>query len=135
MQEEGINVVFGVEGLKIHSKLLYIGSKNGDIACIGTGNFHEGNARTYTDYLMMTARPQIVSEVEKVFSFIDRPFSQVRFRELMVSPNSMKLRLLKMIDTEIANARNGREAWIKIKINHITDTDMVKSSIRLHKPV
>lgn len=126
MQEEGINVVFGVEGLKIHSKLLYIGSKNGDIACIGTGNFHEGNARTYTDYLMMTARPQIVSEVEKVFSFIDRPFSQVRFRELMVSPNSMKLRLLKMIDTEIANARNGREAWIKIKINHITDTDMVK---------
>lgn len=126
MQEEGVNVVFGVEGLKIHSKLLYIGSKNGDIACIGTGNFHEGNARMYTDYLMMTARPQIVSEVEKVFSFIDRPFSQVRFRELMVSPNSMKSRLLKMIDTEIANARNGREAWIKIKINHITDPDMVR---------
>lgn len=75
MQEEGVNVIFGVEGLKIHSKLLYIESKKGNIACIGTGNFHEGNAKIYTDYLMMTARPKIVNEVAKVFDFIDRPFS------------------------------------------------------------
>ena len=125
MQEEGVNVIFGVEGLKIHSKLLYIESKKGNIACIGTGNFHEGNAKIYTDYLMMTARPKIVNEVAKVFDFIDRPFSPFRFSELLVSPNSMKSRILRMLDTEIKNAGEGKEAWVKIKINHITDTDMV----------
>ena len=125
MQEEGVNVIFGVEGLKIHSKLLYIESKKGNIACIGTGNFHEGNAKIYTDYLMMTARPKIVNEVAKVFDFIDRPFSPFRFNELLVSPNSMKNRILRMLDTEIRNAGEGKEAWVKIKINHITDTDMV----------
>ena len=125
MQEEGVNVIFGVEGLKIHSKLLYIESKKGNIACIGTGNFHEGNAKIYTDYLMMTARPKIVNEVAKVFDFIDRPFSPFRFNELLVSPNSMKSRILRMLDTEIRNAGEGKEAWVKIKINHITDTDMV----------
>ena len=125
MQEEGVNVIFGVEGLKIHSKLLYIESKKGNIACIGTGNFHEGNAKIYTDYLMMTARPKIVNEVAKVFDFIDRPFSPFRFNELLVSPNSMKNRILRMLDTEIKNVSEGKEAWVKIKINHITDTDMV----------
>ena len=125
MQEEGVNVIFGVEGLKIHSKLLYIEAKKGNIACIGTGNFHEGNAKIYTDYLMMTARPKIVNEVAKVFDFIDRPFSPFRFSELLVSPNSMKSRILRMLDTEIRNAGEGKEAWVKIKINHITDTDMV----------
>ncbi len=126
MQEEGVNVIYGVEGLKIHSKLLYIESKKGSIACIGTGNFHEGNARMYTDYLMMTARPRIVNEVEKVFDFIDRPFSQMRFKELMVSPNSMKSRILRLFDNEIKNAVAGKEAWVKMKINHITDIDIVK---------
>ena len=125
MQEEGVNVIFGVEGLKIHSKLLYISSKKGDIACVGTGNFHEGNAKVYTDYLMMTARPSIVSEVAKVFQFIDRPFQQVRFSQLLVSPNAMKNRILHMFDTEIKNAKEGKEAWAKIKINHITDPDVV----------
>lgn len=125
MQEEGVNVIFGVEGLKIHSKLLHITTTKGNLACVGTGNFHEGNAKTYTDYLMMTARPRIVNEVEKVFYFIDRPFSQVRFRELMVSPNSMKTRIIRMLENEIKNALAGEEAWVKIKINHITDPDIV----------
>ena len=125
MQEEGVNVIFGVDGLKIHSKLLLIESKKGNIACIGTGNFHEGNAKVYTDYLMMTARPKIVGEVAKVFDFIDRPFSQFRFNELLVSPNSMKSRILRMLDTEIKNAGEGKEAWLKMKINHITDVDIV----------
>lgn len=126
MQEEGVNVVFGVEGLKIHSKLLHIESTKGNIACVGTGNFHEGNAKIYTDYLMMTANPKIVNEVHKVFDFIDRPFAPVRFNELLVSPNSNKTRVLRLFDNEIRNARQGKEAWVKIKINHITDEDMVK---------
>ncbi len=125
MQEEGVNVIFGVDGLKVHSKLLYIESRKGDIACIGTGNFHEGNAKVYTDYLMMTARPKIVKEVTKVFDFIDRPFAPTHFRELLVSPNAMKNRLLRLLDTEIENAHAGKEAWVKLKLNHITDEDMV----------
>ena len=133
MQEEGVNVIFGVEGLKIHSKLLLIESKKGNIACIGTGNFHEGNARIYTDYLMMTARPKIVNEVAKVFDFIDRPFSQVRFNELLVSPNSMKSRILRMLDNEIRNASEGKEAWLKMKINHITDIDVVSKLYQASK--
>ena len=133
MQEEGVNVIFGVEGLKIHSKLLYIESKKGNIACIGTGNFHEGNAKVYTDYLMMTARHKIVNEVAKVFDFIGRPFSQFRFNELLVSPNSMKSRILRMLDMEIKNANEGKEAWVKMKINHITDTDMVSKLYQASK--
>ena len=125
MQEEGINVIFGVEGLKIHSKLLYIKSSKGDIACVGTGNFHEGNARMYTDYLMMTARQGVVAEVAKVFDFIDRPFAPMRFKELLVSPNSMKTRILRLFDTEIKNAQEGKPAWVKMKINHITDPEIV----------
>ena len=125
MQEEGVNVIYGVEGLKVHSKLLYIESKKGNIACVGTGNFHEGNAKVYTDYLMMTARPRIVNEVAKVFEFIDRPYIHPRFQELMVSPYAMKSRILRMLDTEIKNAKEGKEAWLKMKINHITDKDVV----------
>ena len=74
---------------------------------------------------MMTARPAIVGEVARVFQFIDRPFQQVRFNQLLVSPNSMKNRLLRLFDTEIKNAKEGKEAWVKMKINHITDIDMV----------
>ncbi len=125
MQEEGVNVIFGVEGLKVHGKLLYVESRKGDVACIGTGNFHEGNAKVYTDYLMMTARPGLVKEVKKVFDFIDRPFAPIRFQELLVSPNAMKSRLLRLLDAETEQARAGREAWVKMKVNHVTDEDLV----------
>lgn len=125
MQEAGIHVIFGVEGLKVHSKLVHIKAKGGSIACVGTGNFHEGNAKVYTDYLMMTARPSLVREVEKVFDFIEQPFKPVRFRELLVSPNEMKPKVLRMIDNEIKNAKHGREAWLKMKINHVTDVDVI----------
>lgn len=75
---------------------------------------------------MMTARPQIVREVKKVFEFIQKPFKPVKFRELLVSPNEMKPKLLKLISEEIHNAKEGHEAWIKVKINHITDEDIVE---------
>ena len=125
MQEAGIEVIFGVEGLKIHSKLLLISSRKGDIACIGTGNFHEGNAKVYTDYIMMTARKSLTNEVAKVFDFIGKPFKPVRFRELLVSPNEMKPKLIRLINDEMKHAKEGKEAWIRMKINHITDEDMV----------
>lgn len=126
MQEAGVNVVFGVEGLKIHSKIIHIGRKRGkDIAVVGTGNFHEGNARVYTDYFLMTARPDIVREVDQVFGVIKRPFEIPKFKSLIIPPFNMRARFLQLIDDEIAAARKGKTAWIKIKINHITDTEMV----------
>ena len=75
--------------------------------------------------MMMTARPQIVREVKKVFEFISKPFKPVKFRELLVSPNEMKPKILRLISDEIRNAKEGLEAWIKVKINHITDEDVV----------
>ena len=127
MQEAGIHVVFGVEGLKVHSKITHIGMKSGnDIACVSTGNFHEGNARVYTDYMLMTADRRITREVDSVFSFIEKPYVPVKFKELLVSPNDMKKRFIKLINDEIRNKRAGRPAYIRIKINHITDEKMVR---------
>lgn len=127
MQAAGINVVFGMEGLKIHSKITLIRLTSGQgLACISTGNFHEGNAAAYTDLLMFTARPNITAEVEKVFRFIEKPYTQPHFKELLVSPNDMKRRFMTLIDQEIKNHLAGRPAYIKVKINHITDPQMVQ---------
>ena len=127
MQDAGIHVIFGVEGLKVHSKITHIGFKNGtDIACISTGNFHEGNARVYTDCLLMTANRAIVQDVDRVFRFIERPYSPIKFRELLVSPNEMKKRFLRLIDAEIKNHRAGLPSGIRMKVNHITDPIMVE---------
>ena len=127
MQDAGIHVIFGVEGLKVHSKITHIGMKRGnDIACISTGNFHEGNARMYTDYMLMTAARNVVRDVDNVFEFIGKPYSPVRFKELLVSPNEMKQKFVRLINDEIKNKQAGKPAYIRIKINHITDTTIVK---------
>lgn len=97
-----------------------------DIACISTGNFHEGNARMYTDCMIMTAAAPIVRDVKNVFEFIERPYSVVRFKELLVSPNEMRSKFYKLVNDEIRNRETGKPAYIKIKINHITDVGMVK---------
>lgn len=127
MQDAGIHVIFGVEGLKVHSKITHITMKTGNnIACISTGNFHEGNARMYTDYMVMTAARNIVNDVNSVFTFIEKPYSPVHFKELLVSPNEMKNKFIKLINDEIKNKQAGKPAYILIKINHITDTTMVR---------
>lgn len=126
MQDAGIKVIFGVEGLKVHSKITHIGMKTGpDIACISTGNFHEGNARMYTDCMLMTAYPKLVKDVNQVFEFIERPYTPIKFKELLVSPNEMKNKFITLINNEIKNKKAGKPAYIKIKINHITDPIMV----------
>ena len=87
LQEAGVNVIFGIEGLKIHSKITLVKFTNGQsVACISTGNFHEGNASAYTDMLMFTARRNLTEDVDKVFKFIEKPYSQPKFKELLVSP-------------------------------------------------
>ncbi len=126
MQDAGINVIFGVEGLKVHSKITHIGFATGQsIAVVSTGNFHEGNASRYTDVLMMTAKKNITRDVDGVFQFIEKPYSQVKFKELLVSPNEMKKKFLSLIDNEIKNHLQGKPAWIKMKVNHITEPMMV----------
>ena len=126
MQDAGINVIFGVEGLKVHSKITHIATRTGDIAVISTGNFHEGNASCYTDFMMMTARKHIVNEVNQVFDFILRPYKPVLFKELLVSPNDMRQKFLHLIDVEIKNKRAGKPAYIMGKINHIVDERIVQ---------
>lgn len=127
MQDAGIHVIFGVEGLKVHSKITHITMKTGkDIACISTGNFHEGNARVYTDYMLMTSARSIVNDVNQVFRFIEKPYAPVHFKELLVSPNEMKQKFIRLINDEIKNKQAGKEAYIRIKINHITDITMVR---------
>lgn len=127
MQEVGIHVIFGVEGLKVHSKITHIGMRKGaDICVVSTGNFHEGNARCYTDYMLMTANKNIVHDVREVFNFIERPYAPVKYRELLVSPNEMRNKFVRLINDEIKNHNTGKPAYIRIKINHITDPIMVK---------
>lgn len=127
MQDAGVHVIFGVENLKVHSKITHIGMRNGsDIACVSTGNFHEGNARVYTDYMLMTAAKNIVKDVNAVFTFIEKPYMPVTFKELLVSPNEMKKKFVRLINNEIKNRQQGKLAYIKVKINHITEPEMVR---------
>lgn len=126
MQDEGINVIFGVEGLKVHSKLTYISSSRGDVACVSTGNFHEGNAKLYTDVTLCTADAAIVREVDKVFSYIEQPYKATVFRHLLVAPQHMRKQIVGLINEEIRLARQGKEAYILGKINHITDAKIIE---------
>lgn len=125
MQEAGIKVIFGPEGLKVHSKLLHITSTQGDIACISTGNFHEGNAKVYTDYTLMTAKLPIVREVAQAFEFIEKPYMEADFKELVVSPHATRKWFLSFLQFEIDQANRGRNAYLKAKLNHITDPECV----------
>lgn len=125
MEAAGIRVIFGPESLKVHSKLVYIATKHGDIACVGTGNMHEGTAKLYTDYMMMTAREEIVKEVAKVFDFIERPFVSYRFCHLLVSPKNLRTKIISLINNEIKNAKQGLPSFIKVKINHIIDEQII----------
>ena len=91
MQDFGINVVLGHEKLKVHSKLVYIRTKHGGIACIGSGNLPRGYSSTlYRPLCWMTAHKGIVHDVMQVFDFIERPFIAPHFHHLLVAPNDMR---------------------------------------------
>jgi len=126
MQDAGINVILGIEGLKIHSKLMLVKGKKGSIACINTGNFHEGNAKTYTDLTLMTADRNIVKEVDNVFLFIQKPYMTYSFKKLLVAPLSLRKDIKTLINTEIQNAKKGKVAYMQCKLNHITDKDIIE---------
>jgi len=126
MQDAGIKVILGVEGLKVHTKMVHITARKGNIACVGTGNFHEGTATVYTDFTLMTAHKGIVDDVESVFEFIEQPYLNPTFKHLIVSPQFMRKKLMNLIKTEIDNAHKGVPAWIYCKINHIVDARIIE---------
>jgi polyphosphate kinase len=130
MEEVGIKIIFGIYGLKVHSKQTLItreeGGKLVNYATISTGNFHEGNANLYTDFNIFTADTRITNEVEKVFTFLEYNYKTFNYRYLWVSPVSMRRKLYLHIDTEIANARKRQPAYIYCKINNIVDVDVIQ---------
>jgi polyphosphate kinase len=129
LQEAGAKVVFGVPGLKVHSKLCLITRKNGRgterFAAVGTGNFNEDTARVYTDNFLLTAHPKITSQVADVFEFLEKNYKVTPFRHLIVSPFNSRRRLIQLIQSEIDNALLGKDAWILLKLNHLVDTQMI----------
>ncbi|KJY85055.1 polyphosphate kinase [Vibrio galatheae] len=129
LTEAGVQVIFGVPGLKIHSKLLLISRREGEeivrYAHIGTGNFHEKTARIYTDFSLLTADPEITTEVRKVFGYIENPYRPVRFNHLFVSPRNSRKQIYRLIDNEIANAKIGKKASLTIKVNNLVDKGIV----------
>lgn len=129
LTDAGVHVQFGAPGLKIHSKLLLISRREGEdivrYAHVGTGNFHEKTARIYTDLTLLTADPDIVEEVRNVFEYISNPYRPVKFEHLIVSPRNSRIRLYKLIDNEIANAKEGKKAAITLKINNLVDKGLI----------
>lgn len=130
MEEAGINVIFGVHGLKVHSKMTLITKedqgKTTNYATLSTGNFHEGNANLYTDFNIFTADKRITNEIDKVFTFLEFNFKSFNYKHLMVAPFSMRRKLYMHIDTEIDNARNKLPAYIYCKINNLVDEEIIR---------
>lgn len=134
LQDNNVKVTFGVQGLKVHSKLILItrkvGRKSQRIAHIGTGNFHESTAKLYTDNSLWTSDPRITNEVYKVFQFIKTNYKRGTYRHLMVSPFNSRRRLTLLISQEIEHAKKGRNAYITLKLNNLVDDDMVRRLCR-----
>jgi polyphosphate kinase len=129
MQTEGINLIFGVKGLKVHSKICVIERLEKDkvvrYGLISTGNFNESTAKVYTDVTLFTANQAIMKEVIKIFDFFDVNYRVHRYKHLFVSPHYTRTKFYKLIEKEILNAVAGKEAYIKLKMNSLTDYRMI----------
>ena len=129
MQTEGINLIFGIKGLKVHSKICVIEriefGKLKRYGFVSTGNFNESTAKVYTDVTLFTCHQQILKDIDKVFDFFDVNFRVHRYKHLIVSPHYTRSRFYKLIDREIHNAQAGGEAYIKLKMNSVSDFAMI----------
>lgn len=130
MQTEGIELIFGVKGLKVHCKLCCIEriDEQGKLkryGFISTGNFNESTAKVYTDVTLLTSHQQILKEASKVFEFFQINYRLHRYKHLIVSPHHTRSKFTKLIDREILNASLGKEAYIKLKMNSLSDTKMI----------
>ncbi len=129
MQTEGINLIFGVKGLKVHSKVCVVerieDGKPRRYGFISTGNFNESTAKIYTDVTLFTSHTHIMKEAGKIFDFFDVNYRVYRYRHLFVSPHYTRSKFYKLIDREILNSIGGKEAYIKLKMNSLTDFRMI----------
>ncbi|WP_422350743.1 polyphosphate kinase 1 [Flagellimonas sp.] len=129
LQAEGIRLIFGVPGLKVHSKICLVEREESEgikrYGFISTGNFNESTAKIYTDYTLFTSHEGILKEMARVFDFFETNYKIHKYKHLVVSPHYTKSTFMKLIDNEIANALVGKEAFIKIKMNSLTSYKMV----------
>jgi polyphosphate kinase len=130
LMDEGVKVIYGVPGLKVHSKLCLISRIKNDVthrfAAIGTGNFNEDTAKLYTDHLLLTADKKITYEVFKAFNFFNVNYRKDNFYHLVLSPFFLKNKMSQLIDNEIRNAKAGKKAYIWLKLNNITDGEIIE---------
>lgn len=129
LQSEGVKLIFGVRGLKVHSKICLIErEERGELkkyGFISTGNFNESTAKIYTDYTLFTSNDLILKELGRVFDFFETTFKINKYKHLIVSPHYTNSVFKKLINQEISNAKKGKEAYIKIKMNSFTSYKMV----------
>jgi polyphosphate kinase len=129
MEEEGVNLIFGVAGLKVHSKMCVIereeGKKMKRYGFISTGNFNESTAKIYTDHTLFTANQKVLKDVNKIFSFFETNYKINTYKHLIVSPHYTQKAVFKLIDNEIQNVKQGKEGIIRLKMNSISSYPMV----------
>ncbi len=129
LQAEGVKLIFGVPGLKVHSKICVIEREEEDkmkrYGFISTGNFSEATANIYTDYTLFTAHEAILKELNKVFKFFETTYKINKYKHLIVSPHYTKRIFIKLINNEIEAAKMGKDAFIKLKMNSFTSYKMV----------
>ena len=125
LEDAGCQVIYGLDGYKVHSKLCLITRKNGGqveyITQIGTGNYNEKTSRLYTDLSLMTANVEIGLEASNVFQALSKGEVVEHSEHLLVAPKCLQNKVLAMLDEEIAHARNGEEAYAGFKLNSLTD--------------
>ncbi len=129
LKEYGANVIYGLQNLKVHSKLLQIKrsseGKINYITYIGTGNFNEATAGIYTDLGLLTADKEISLEVSRVFGMLENNLERHAFRHLLVSPFNTRRKLMALIEREIKFAKAKKPAHIRLKFNNLTDIKMI----------
>lgn len=129
MQMEGIELIFGMKGLKVHSKICVIerleDGKNRRYGFISTGNFNESTAKIYTDVTLLTCHQGILKDTSKIFEFFDINYRVHRYKHLIVSPHYTRSKFIKLIDREILHALAGRKTHIKLKMNSLSDFKMI----------
>lgn len=129
MQDEGVKLIFGVPGLKVHCKACVIIRKEKEklvrYGFISTGNFNEATAGIYTDYTLFTANKKILKEVDKVFDFFQVNYKLYRYKHLLVAPHSLRNRLESKVRREIAFAKAGKKAHLRMKLNSFSDFSMI----------
>ncbi|MEO1032450.1 MAG: polyphosphate kinase 1 [Bacteroidota bacterium] len=129
MQDAGVNMLFGVTGLKVHCKMCVIERKEKHklvrYGFISTGNFNESTAKIYTDFTLLTSNSKILKDVNKVFNFFEVNYMVNRYKHIITSPHYTRTKLFALIDNEIENVKKGKPAYIKLKMNSISSYKMV----------